>query len=112
VLHQPDKAADAFDHAAKLKPDDTSIPLQEVRALLTDQQPTQKLPIRVVALLKQIEQRTPDQPLVLWYLGLAAVQDGQADDGRRYWTKLLTKIPPGTDDAKMIQSAIDSLPKQ
>ncbi len=112
VLHQADKAADAFDRAAKLKPDDTSIPLQEVRALLTDQQPTQKLPARVVALLKQVEQRTPDQPLVLWYLGLAAVQDGQPDDGRRYWTRLLTKIPPGTDDAKMIQSAIDSLPKR
>ena len=112
VLRQPDKAADAFDHAAKLRPDDTSIPLQEVRALLTDQQPTQKLPVRVVALLKQIEVRAPDQPLVLWYLGLAAVQDGHADEGRGYWAKLLTKIPPGTEDAKMIQSAMDALPKQ
>ena len=112
VLHQPDKAADAFDHAAKLRPDDTTIPLREVRALLTGQPPSQKLPARVVTLLKQIEQRSPDLPLVLWYLGLAAAQDGNPDDGRRYWTKLLTKIPGGTDDAKMIQSAIDSLPKQ
>jgi cytochrome c-type biogenesis protein CcmH len=112
VLHEPDKAADAYEKAAKLKPDDISIPLQEVRALLTDQPPTEKLPGRVVALLKRVEASDPDQPLVLWYLGMAAVQDGHADEGRRYWGKLLTKIPQGTEDARMIQSAMDALPKQ
>ncbi len=37
VLHEADKAADAYDRAAKLRPGDVSIPLLEVRALLTDQ---------------------------------------------------------------------------
>ncbi len=109
VLHEQDQAADAYDKAAKLRPDDTSIPLQEVRALLGDHAPTDKLPVRVVSLLKQIQAATPDQPLVLWYLGMDAVQNGRPGEARAYWGTLLTKLPAG-DDTKMIKSAIDNLP--
>ena len=49
--------------------------------------------------------------LETWYLGMAAAQDAQTADARRYWSKLLTKIPPGSQDAKMIQSAVDALPQ-
>jgi cytochrome c-type biogenesis protein CcmH len=111
VLHEPDKAADAYDRAAKLRPGDVSIPLQEVRALLSDRGPTDKLPTRVIGLLKRVEATDPDQPLVLWYLGMAAVQDAHRDEARRYWSRLLTKVPPGSDDAKMIQTALDALAK-
>jgi cytochrome c-type biogenesis protein CcmH len=54
VLHQTDQAADAFDKAAALKPNDISIRVQEVRALLSDHAPTDKLPPRVVDLLKHV----------------------------------------------------------
>jgi cytochrome c-type biogenesis protein CcmH len=109
VLHETDEAADAYDKAAHLKPDDVSIRLQEVRALLSDHGPTDKLPTRVVDLLKQVDTTDPDQPLVLWYLGMAAAQDAHADEARRYWSKLLAKLPPDSQDAKMIQSAVDAL---
>jgi cytochrome c-type biogenesis protein CcmH len=112
VLHEPDKAADAYDKAAGLKPDDVSIPLQEVRALLSDHAPTDKLPPRVIGLLKRVETTDPEQPLVLWYLGMAAAQDARHDEARRYWGQLLTKVPPGSDDAHMIQSALDTLSEQ
>ena len=112
VLHQPDKAADAYDKAAKLRPDDVSIPLQEVRALLSDQAPADKLPPRVIGLLKHIEATAPDEPLVLWYLGMAAAQDGRIDEARGYWSKLLTKMPPGGEDTKMVQSGLDALSKR
>jgi cytochrome c-type biogenesis protein CcmH len=112
VLHQPDKAADAYDRAARLRPDDASIPLQEVRALLSDQAPTDKLPPRVIALLKHLEATDPDEPLVLWYLGLAAAQDARLDEARGDWGRLLAKLPPGGDDAKMVDSAINALPKR
>jgi cytochrome c-type biogenesis protein CcmH len=111
VLHEPQKAAEAYDKAARLRPGDVSIPLQEVRALLSDQAPTDKLPDRVIDLLRQVEARDPEQPLVLWYLGMAAAQDAHRDEARRYWSKLLTKVPAGGDDARMIQSAIDALDK-
>jgi cytochrome c-type biogenesis protein CcmH len=112
VLHQPDKAADAYDKAAKLRPDDVSIPLQEVRALLSDQAPADKLPPRVIGLLKRIEATDPDEPLVLWYLGMAAAQDARIDEARGYWSKLLTKMPPGGEETKMVQSGLDALSKR
>jgi cytochrome c-type biogenesis protein CcmH len=109
VLHEPDKAAEAYDKAATLKPDDVSIPLQEVRALLGDRAPTEKLPPRVLGLLKHVEASDPEQPLVLWYLGMAAAQDAHPDEARRYWTRLLTKLPADSEDAQMIKSALDTL---
>jgi cytochrome c-type biogenesis protein CcmH len=109
VLHEPDKAADAYDKAAALKPEDVSIPLQEVGALMSDHSPTDKLPPRVIGLLKQVEAKDPQQPLMLWYLGMAAVQDGHPDEARRYWGQLLTKVPPDSENAKMIKSAMDTL---
>ena len=112
VLHEPDKAADAYDKATALKPDDVSIQLQEVRALLSDHAPTDRLPPRVLTLLKHVEATHPDEPLVLWYLGMAAVQDAHPDQARQYWSTLLTKIPPGSEDARMIQSALDTLSRQ
>lgn len=111
VLHETDKAADAYEKAAALQPGDPSIPLQEVRALLSGHAATDKLPPRVVGLLKRIQASDPEQPLVLWYLGLAAAQDRHPDEARRYWGKLLTKVTPGSEDARMIQSALDTLPK-
>jgi cytochrome c-type biogenesis protein CcmH len=112
VLHQSDKAADAYDRAAKLRPDDVSIPLREARALLSDQSPTDRLPPRVIGLLKHVEATDPDEPLVLWYLGLAAAQDAQFDAARGYWSRLLAKLPAGSDDAKMVQSALDAVSKR
>jgi cytochrome c-type biogenesis protein CcmH len=111
VLHEPDKAADAYDRAAKLRPDDISIPLQEVRALLNGHAPTDKLPPLVVTLLKRVESTAPNEPLVLWYLGLSAAQDRHLDTARDYWTRLLTQLPPDGQDAKMVRSALDTLPK-
>jgi cytochrome c-type biogenesis protein CcmH len=111
VLHKTDEAAEAYDKAAKLRPDDVSIPLQEVRALLSDHAGADKLPPRAISLLRHVEATDPEQPLVLWYLGMAAAQDAHRDEARRYWSKLLTKVPAGGDDARMVQSALDALGK-
>jgi cytochrome c-type biogenesis protein CcmH len=110
VLHELDKAADAYEKAAALKPEDISIPLREARALLSDHAPGNKLPPRVIGLLKRVEAADPEQPLVLWYLGMAAMQDAHPDEARRYWSQLLTKLPSGSEDARMIQSALEALP--
>lgn len=112
VLRDPDKAADAYDKAAHLRPDDRSIPLQEARALLNDYAPTDRLSPRVVGLLKHIEATDPDEPLVLWYLGMAAAQDTHVEEARGYWARLLTKMPAGGEDTKMVQSALDALAKR
>lgn len=109
VLHEDDNAAEAYAKAAALKPDDISIPLTEVRALLSGHKPTDRLPPRVIDLLKQVQARAPNEPVVLWYLGIAAVQDGHPDVARGYWQTLIGQLPEGSDDRKMIQGALDTL---
>lgn len=111
VLHQSDKAADAYDKAIALKPDDVSIPMQAASALLRDFAPPRTIPDRVIALLKRIQASNPQEPMVLWYLGVAAAQAGHADEARRNWQQLLGNVPPGGEEAKMIQTALDTLPK-
>jgi cytochrome c-type biogenesis protein CcmH len=109
VLGEADKAADAYAKAATLKPEDLSIPLQAVRVLLQGHDPRQRLPARAVDLLKGIEARDPKQPAVMWYLGVAAAQDGQKQKALAYWRELLGVLPEGSADRKMIQSAIDAV---
>ena len=109
VLHEPDKAADAFDRAAALKPDDITIRWQEAQALLSGHAPTDRLAPRVIALLKQMEVKYPNEPQVLWYLGMAAAQDRNPAAAQRYWGRLMTEVEPGSEEARMIQSALDAV---
>jgi cytochrome c-type biogenesis protein CcmH len=109
VLHESDKAADAYDHAAALKPGDAAIRLQAVDGLLQGLKPSDALPPRAVVLLRQVEVIDPDGPEVLWYLGIAAARDARPDDAKRYWMRLLAKLPSGGEDAKMVKTAMESL---
>lgn len=112
VLHEDDKAAEAYEKAAALKPDDISIPLAEARALLSTHKPPERIPPRVVDLLKRVQARDPKEPMVLWYLGIAAVQDGHPEQARSDWQTLLSQLPEGSEERKMIQAALDTLPKE
>ncbi len=111
VLDEPDKSVDAFEHAARLKPDDAGIKLQEFQTLIAKLQPNDPLPPRAVELLRQVAAIAPDQPEALWYLGVQAARDGNADEARRDWTKLLGTLPADGDDAKLVKGALDTLPK-
>jgi cytochrome c-type biogenesis protein CcmH len=111
VLGDTDKSADAFEHAAALKPDDASIKLQEFQALIAKLQASDPLPPRAITLLRQVAAIAPDQPEALWYLGVQAARDGNADEARRDWTKLLATLPVDGDDSKLVKSALDTLPK-
>jgi cytochrome c-type biogenesis protein CcmH len=111
VLDEPDKSVDAYEHAVKLKPDDVSIKLQEFQALTAKLQPNDPLPARGVELLRQVAAIAPDQPEALWYLGVQAARDGNTDEARRDWTKLLATLPPDGEDAKLVKGALETLPK-
>lgn len=111
VLGDTDKAADAYDHAAKLRPGDTEIPMQEVEALLSNRKPDDMIPARAVALLKQVAAVSPDRPEVLWYLGVVAARAGQRDEARRDWQKLLALLPPDSEDHKTVAEALHAIDK-
>jgi cytochrome c-type biogenesis protein CcmH len=109
VLGEHDKAVDAFEHAAKLKPDDPAILLGEAEALMPDHRPETPIPAPAVALFKRVETLDPSQPAALWYLGLASAQQRQFDDAGRYWKRLLVVLPPDSDQRQAVTAAIDAL---
>jgi cytochrome c-type biogenesis protein CcmH len=109
ALHDTEKAADALDRAVALVPGDTAIRLQAVRVMLTGLTPEDPLPPRAVDLLRQVEAIDPDEPRVLWYLGAAAAQDAHPEDARRYWTRLLARLPAEGQNAGMVRAAMDQL---
>jgi cytochrome c-type biogenesis protein CcmH len=110
VLGETDKSVDALDRAVKLRPDDSSIKLQAFQAMIANWRPNQKLPPPAIALLRQVAATAPDQPEVLWYLGLDAAHDGHLDEARRSWTKLLSALPADGEDAKLVKDALNALP--
>lgn len=111
VLGDGDKAMDAYDHALKLKPGDVEIQMQEVESLLENRKPDDAIPARVVTLLKQIQLVAPERVEVLWYLGVVAARNGQREEAKQDWQKLLPLLPPDGEDHKMVQEALQTLDK-
>jgi cytochrome c-type biogenesis protein CcmH len=104
-----DKAADAYDHAARLKPGDAGIKLQAATALLSRLKKDDPLPPRAVVLLHEAAVAVPDAPEVLWYLGVVAAREGRPAEARQNWTRLLPLLPAGGEDYKMVQAAMAEL---
>jgi cytochrome c-type biogenesis protein CcmH len=113
VLGQPQKAEEALARAVALKPNDPEILLEQGHAVLDaaggGRDPSKKLPPRFVEIMKKIEGIAPQQPEALWYLGLAEVQQQRPEGAVGYWRRLLAMLPPGTDDYKSVQQAVDAL---
>jgi len=109
ALQQNEQALDAYEHAARLRPDDVGIKLLTFSTMIAGLQPSEPLPPRALALLRQIEVIRPDQPQVLWYLGLEAVRAGHPADAKRNWTKLLGELAAGSGEAVLVKKALDAI---
>jgi len=109
VLDESTKAADAYAHAAALKPDDASILVREVDALTAGRAPTDPVPQAAIDVLKRLEALDPSEPRALWFLGLAAAQDHRIDDAKADWEKLLTVLPADSNERKTVSEALAAL---
>lgn len=112
VLAEHDKSADAFEHASTLRPNDVSVLVQGVQALIEAQKPDAPIPRRAIALLRRAEQIDARQPEVLWYLGLVEAQAGHVDAAQTYWRRVLDLLPVDSPDRKIVTDAIESVKKQ
>ncbi len=106
VLGEREKAADAYEHAAQLKPEDISMLLAEAEALLGGLKPEDPFPERALTVLKRIEARMPGQPAVLWYLGLAAAKARDFKGAEGYWQRFLAVTPPDSEEYKAVSAAL------
>jgi len=109
VLGERDKAVDAYEHAERLKPDDTRILLAEAELLIPGGLPQTPLPERLVSLLKHVDTLDARQPAALWYLGLASVQQRDFAAARSYWQRLLEVLPEDADQHQAVAAALDAL---
>lgn len=109
VLGDSAKAADAYEHAHALKPDDATVAMNEAAALLADSKPEDPIPARVVGLLRTVEKSQPDQPMALWFLGMAAAQQRDFSTARQYWRHLLDVIPADAPERKTVNDALAEL---
>ena len=109
ALGEKEKAADAYQHAASLKPDDVTIKLREMEALLTGLKGSDPLPDRAVTLLHEVQTVSPNQPEALWYLGIVAARAGKPAEARDDWTRLLAQLPADGADAKMVKAALKQI---
>ena len=111
VQEKTDKAVDAFDHASRLKPNDPTIKLDAVAAMIAPLHPTDTIPPKAVTLLHEVSAVAPEAPEVLWYLGIVDAREGRPEQARVSWTKLLGDLDEGSQDRQMVQTAIDQLGK-
>jgi cytochrome c-type biogenesis protein CcmH len=109
VLGQPDDAAAAFAQAEKLKPNDPGVLMAEAQAMMAGRPIAEEITPQVVALLERIQTIDPDEPAVLWYLGLHAAQQGDFTTARDDWQKVKDKMPPGSDEARTVAQALDAI---
>jgi cytochrome c-type biogenesis protein CcmH len=109
VMGERDKGADAYERAVALKPGEVGIRLVAVEGMLSGLKPDDGLPPRAMAMLRQVQEVAPEQPEVLWYMGIAAARDANPASAKRYWGKLLAKLPADGEDAKMVKGAMNGL---
>lgn len=109
VLGQSDDAAAAFAQAEKLKPNDPGVMMAEAQGLMAGRSLADPIPQPVVDLLDRIQAIQPDEPAVMWYLGLHAAQEGDFATARADWQKVKDKMPPDSDEAKTVAAALDAI---
>ncbi len=109
VLAEHDKSADAYEHAAALRPTDAGVLMQGVQALMEAQKPDAPIPQRAVALLRRAELADAKRPDVLYYLGVAEGQAGHADAAVGYWRRVLALLPADSPERKIVEGAIEAV---
>jgi cytochrome c-type biogenesis protein CcmH len=108
VLNQPDKAVDAFAHAAKLKPDDVDLKQQYAEAIVTASG-DDDLPDAATALFRQVLGAEPQNAEALWYVGIAEAAGGHAQTAHDLWTRLLAQLPADAPVRQQVQDRIAAL---
>ncbi len=112
VLGEPDKAAEALDKGATANPENVDVLLEQARILLVESGHANgigaPLPDKLVQLMRRVNELDPKQPEALWYVGLAEAQQRRPKEAAGYWRRLLTVLPPGSEDHRTVRAALDA----
>lgn len=113
VLKEPARAEAALQRGLAAFPDDVPLLLALADAQLEaaggDEKP---LSPDFLATIRAVARKVPDHPQVLWYLGRAAADGGDADEARRMWGQLLEKMPADSPARQAVEARLAALPKK
>jgi len=108
VLGEPEKALDTLRRAVELAPADLATLHAYAQALAGDIAAGPPPPA-AVAVYERILALDPGDGAALWFVGLAAAELGDAATARSHWERLLPLLPPGSDEHRAVQTALDAL---
>jgi cytochrome c-type biogenesis protein CcmH len=109
VLGEAAKSADAYAQAVALAPEDVDLLLDQAQALQATVPEDAPPPPAAIAVYRKVAALQPDQPLALWFLGLAEKQAGHKDAASAYWQRLLTQLQPNTPQAIEVKKQLDAI---
>jgi len=108
VLGEAAKAKEAAAHAIKLKPQAVEPRLALAQIQLGDAS-EDKLPADFVATLHDVLALDPDNTTALYYLGAAEATAKHKGEARKYWEKLLAKMPADQPERAEVKKRLDAL---
>ena len=112
VLDQPEAALEALVMASKLAPEDITAQLAVLEQLMRVGQDT-GLPTPLMAQAKPVLARAQninaENPEVLFFAGHFALLAGDLDTARWHWARLLDRLPPESEPARLLQARLEKL---
>ena len=112
VLDQPEAALKALITASRLAATDLSVQLAVLEKLMNAGQDTglsAPLMAQAESVLAQAENIDADDPEVLFFAGHFARLAGDIGMAREQWQKLLDRLPPKSETARLLQTMLDEL---
>jgi cytochrome c-type biogenesis protein CcmH len=112
IIGDRDGAARAFRQALVEAPDDPVLNKDLATALLEAPDEPEGLPTipdEAVAHLEKALAQSPEDPELHWYLGIRALADGNPEETREHWQKVLANLDPATPEHALVQSQLDRL---
>lgn len=109
-LQQYPKSAEAYEHAYRLIGDQPEVMLLYAEALAFSN--NEQLAGKPAELVFKALAMEPENPAGLWFGGMAKAQTGDFAAARRFWKKLETLLPAGSEAQQEVQGLLAKLETQ
>lgn len=112
VLDRPSDARDAYARAAELAPDNVTVLVDYGEAMLAAHEGEGTFPEPFVPLMRRILSLDPENPVALWFVGVAEMRAGNPETAREHWSRLLDRLPPDAPQRAELERRIEALEQQ
>lgn len=110
IMEQPQAAMQAYAQGLEHNPDAPDL-LADSADLLAAMQGG-RLDGEPLTRLQRVMELDPDHPKGLWLLGTHAYHQGELEQARRHWTRLLGVLPASSHDAQAISANLAELERE